>query len=470
MAKFTVAEFLRRIATAVWTRGYEQVLRGIRWFLVLTFVGIIIATLAECHPFNHYWQVTPNPGPRCRNGFAQVLTMGTADIVTDILLIAFPIPIVIRSTMPLKRKMALVTLFSLSFFLIAITAYRMYAIIDSAGRQQLRTLWASIEILAAAAVSNAIVIGSFVRDRGVKKTRYKPSSTRNDSVSGVECALQPSTVARKMTLQHWGSDEDLFRTLGCRVGSAEEPLEFIPRAAPRARQASDTVMLDPVAHSNKTWIRPDGGSGSLDDSSSTTQDSDIITVEKVPAYYSSGSNSSGPPALQYRPTAKGPDDMNVFDTSNELQVPHKSTPVVRTYDFATQPRQRPSESGSTNEVLRNSGPNASSTRVPPLFRQASQPRPPVLHHPDYRSYQRSGTDQVLGDVGGLLSGTPVIPPPAARSKDGRRSSLVAQVMSRERRRSSQQSTSVTTMKRPRIMDRWVSGEDIATASRARSPG
>lgn len=78
-------------------------LQFIRWFLVLTFAAVVIATLAECQPFAGYWQLIPDPGPRCRQGYAQLITMGSSDVITDLLLVCFPIPIIMKSAMTLKR-------------------------------------------------------------------------------------------------------------------------------------------------------------------------------------------------------------------------------------------------------------------------------------------------------------------------------------------------------------------------------
>lgn len=54
MAKFTVSVFLRRLTQCFWKKDYEWDLRGIRIFLVVTFVMVLIATLAECQPVTHY--------------------------------------------------------------------------------------------------------------------------------------------------------------------------------------------------------------------------------------------------------------------------------------------------------------------------------------------------------------------------------------------------------------------------------
>ena len=102
--KFSITEFFKqRLIASVWKRSYEIALQVLRWFLVASFASIVIATLAECQPFSHYWQVVPDPGPKCRQGFAQLLTMGTMNVITDLLLVGFPIPIVVGSAMPLKR-------------------------------------------------------------------------------------------------------------------------------------------------------------------------------------------------------------------------------------------------------------------------------------------------------------------------------------------------------------------------------
>jgi len=97
MLKLTISEFFKRLTLNIWTRSHELMLNFIRWFLLVSFIAVVIADLAECQPFTHYWQVVPDPGAKCRQGYAQLLTMGSADVITDILLVVFPIPIIITS-------------------------------------------------------------------------------------------------------------------------------------------------------------------------------------------------------------------------------------------------------------------------------------------------------------------------------------------------------------------------------------
>ncbi|KIV79835.1 hypothetical protein PV11_07381 [Exophiala sideris] len=231
VAKFTVLEFLKRLIGKSWAKSYEYGLRFIYGFLAVTYLGVVIATITECQPIDHYWQVVPDPGPRCREGLVQLIVMGVCDMVTDVVLIAFPIPLVWQSSMRYSKKISLILLFLLSVILIGITAYRIPSTISRRSSQQFRSLLASLEILAAAGVSNAIAIGSFIRDKGVKKAKFRAPSI--DDTSSLNRTMT-RTRSRSMTHHHWGSDEDLARGVGAalpvplRHGSN---VEQVPRPA-----------------------------------------------------------------------------------------------------------------------------------------------------------------------------------------------------------------------------------------------
>ncbi|KAK5108568.1 hypothetical protein LTR62_008225 [Meristemomyces frigidus] len=241
--KLTVSEFLKRITTSIWRRSYEVTLQILRGFLLLTFLAVVVATLAECHPFDHYWQVIPDPGPHCRLGYAQLFTMGICDIITDVLLVAFPIPIVLQSGQTWQRKFQLVALFSLSTIMIAVTATRIPKVVDHHGRQQYRTVWASCEILAATCVSNAVILGSFLRDRGTKKNKFR-SQSMSDSIDRAS-VRRPTLVA----MQRLGSDEDLFRSLGCRM-----PRHLLEEGAPVARPAPAGLSAQEMKVNRETHL------------------------------------------------------------------------------------------------------------------------------------------------------------------------------------------------------------------------
>ena len=151
------------------------------------------------------------------------------------------------------RKISLVLLFALSLILVAITLYRVVSVTDRHYDQRFRSLLASLEILAAAAVSNALVLGSFVRDRGAKKQRFRFGST------GGHSSLDRSTTAprRAITARNWGSDADLVGDLGMRLDpQLMEKSSSIPRPAPVAMSLHSTPNENATHLVDGSWAFP----------------------------------------------------------------------------------------------------------------------------------------------------------------------------------------------------------------------
>ena len=272
MAKFTIFAFLKRVASMIWSRALQFFLRFLSYFLASTLLAVVIATLSECQPFHKYWQVTPDPGPHCRAGYAHLLTMGICDIITDLLLVAYPVPVILRSLLPTKRKASLVPLFALSLILVAMTAFRIPTVIQRSGSQSYRSLLASLEIIAATAISNAVVIASFVRDKGAKRPKFE----RKEGYADVNDSMFYSSSRRAtITRFQWGSDSDLARDLGFRldpvlcsssVGYAADPPQAITHAQQQYPTAG-TGTLDPNWSFEPRRWEGDEEVGPLDDDS-----------------------------------------------------------------------------------------------------------------------------------------------------------------------------------------------------------
>ncbi|KAH8588364.1 hypothetical protein B0O99DRAFT_488826, partial [Bisporella sp. PMI_857] len=171
--KYSVSMYLRSLTESVWQRSHQTMLRYLHAFLVLTYLATVISTLAECRPFNHYWQVVPDPGAQCRQAYAQLFTMGSMNIITNIALILFPIPMILKSRLPQKTKFQTLLRLSFPLLCISLTAYQLYSIVSRHGAQQRRSLLASFDLLVSTFTSNAVVLGSLLRDRGYKKEKYK---------------------------------------------------------------------------------------------------------------------------------------------------------------------------------------------------------------------------------------------------------------------------------------------------------
>ncbi|KAH6673915.1 hypothetical protein F5X68DRAFT_40765 [Plectosphaerella plurivora] len=133
------------------------------WFIVITFMAVIIATLTECRPLSLFWLPDPSQGS-CHRALANLVTMAVLNMVTDIALIAFPFPILRHIKLDGKAKIQLVILFSIAGVVVFITILRLPLILNQAVSQRSRSMWASIEILCACIVTNAAFYYALLKD------------------------------------------------------------------------------------------------------------------------------------------------------------------------------------------------------------------------------------------------------------------------------------------------------------------
>ncbi len=371
IAKLTVLEFLKRTIGASWAKSYELGLRLIYGFLAITFIGVIIGTLAECTPISHYWQVVPDPGPQCREGLVQLLVMGICDIITDVVLIAFPIPVVLRSKMPLHKKLSLIALFVVSGVLIGITAYRIPSTINRRADQPYRSLIASLEILAAAFVANVVIIGSFIRDKGVKKAKFQPTaSTASDSQRGIT-----RTRTKSITLHHWGSDEDLVSGMGMalppmlRVATANNA----PRPAAAAPPGETDMDIDAI--DEEKAVRPTPQERRRKSSQKLEKAFGFTKKDRKRRDSDSSVSSTGT-------------DIKLKDLRNQLDDYEEPKPLAKQMSFFDVGGLVDQPNGGNTPATQNGHSSDLSMRDVP----APQPR------------GRSGSKAFLTDIGGFLAG------------------------------------------------------------------
>jgi len=154
----------------------------IYWFILFaTFVVAQVTLFTECHPFYLYWQVLPGPGV-CVEALTQLLVLGLVTILTDVMLIVLPMPILFRVKRSFKEKLQLVGLFSIGFILVAMTIARLDENYSSGALQVNRTIWASVEAFASAFVANMPTLYTLRRRSNTSNgTMMSRSSTRPDS-------------------------------------------------------------------------------------------------------------------------------------------------------------------------------------------------------------------------------------------------------------------------------------------------
>ena len=298
-------------------------------------------------------------------------------------------------------KISLILLFGLSLILIGITIYRVVAVIDRHSDQQFRSLVASLEILAAAAVSNALVLGSFVRDRGAKKQRFKFGSVAG--TSSLDRAAGPRRGT--LTARNWGSDADLVGDLGMRLEpelSAQETI--FPRPAPIALPlASQARNITPNVTSSwkfpkRTSVEMDGmdAKSALPDNAPSPAEISVITPRRMSFFDVGG--------LLDEPTVALPRYPAPFDSRSPQST---STPRLAPHTEMEEFAVHHSNQGGSNALLQDiggllaSGPGAVPHSQSPTTNFS---RPSISQSARSRHQtSRNQNSHSLRDVGGLLS-------------------------------------------------------------------
>ncbi|GIJ90360.1 hypothetical protein Asppvi_009314 [Aspergillus pseudoviridinutans] len=168
LQKLVLLDTYRRLHTQLrWEK--VTVISYISIFLA-TYVIVQIVTFTECDPFNHYWIVLPDPGTCCQAQL-QLIVLGVLNVITDVMLIAMPIPILVVVKRSTVEKFQLMALFTVGLFIVAITIARLPQNTKNATEQVNRTTWASIELLAAAIVANAPVLYGLLKGTR-QKSKY----------------------------------------------------------------------------------------------------------------------------------------------------------------------------------------------------------------------------------------------------------------------------------------------------------
>jgi hypothetical protein len=70
-----------------------------------------------CRPFNQYWAVPPE-NTQCSAATNHLITNAVLNITSDVMIILIPMPIFLKSQLPLKRKAVLIGVFALGAFTI----------------------------------------------------------------------------------------------------------------------------------------------------------------------------------------------------------------------------------------------------------------------------------------------------------------------------------------------------------------
>ena len=127
--------------------------------------------------------------------------MGSTNIATDLLLMYIPLPIILRTRLPVKTKLQLCCIFLIGLFVITISMIRMIVVLQNITLVN-KLLWAALESFSATIVANAPIIYCLYkvgRDRAHNST-FRSAKTfcngPNNDISGVRTQEHTSSTIK----------------------------------------------------------------------------------------------------------------------------------------------------------------------------------------------------------------------------------------------------------------------------------
>ncbi|KAI9681517.1 MAG: hypothetical protein M1817_002801 [Caeruleum heppii] len=121
-AKLSILLFYYRIFPTQHFRRAAYVVGG---FIVFWCVGTIFASVFECKPVSYFWnQAIPGTEGKCVNVNIYYLLSGLITIITDVIILILPMPVVWKLQIPKSQKFALTGIFVLGFFCVVASAVR----------------------------------------------------------------------------------------------------------------------------------------------------------------------------------------------------------------------------------------------------------------------------------------------------------------------------------------------------------
>ncbi|KAK8116656.1 uncharacterized protein PG998_004937 [Apiospora kogelbergensis] len=124
------------------------------WIAVVsTFIAVVLATFLECRPFELYWKKAPEVD-YCTRAYAQLLLQTCSNSVLDVvvLIIAYPLTRLPKHSWSTRAR--LYVLVGMGLMCIGITIARAVQIFQQPN-QNIRSIWASVQIAVAIFVGNA---------------------------------------------------------------------------------------------------------------------------------------------------------------------------------------------------------------------------------------------------------------------------------------------------------------------------
>ncbi|KAJ4346488.1 uncharacterized protein N0V89_010417 [Didymosphaeria variabile] len=125
--------------------------------IAITFVTLIFTIYLSCRPFNHYWQINPDPGNTCQAAVSKpiIWVMFVGNVSTDIYLFVIPLPMLWQSSLKTYKKLAATLVLSGGILIVVCAILKsVYVLVDPEHGGQLAAAWGTRETFIAVITTN----------------------------------------------------------------------------------------------------------------------------------------------------------------------------------------------------------------------------------------------------------------------------------------------------------------------------
>ncbi|KAK1579306.1 uncharacterized protein LY79DRAFT_564522 [Colletotrichum navitas] len=213
-----------------WVAYYTRLTEGVRHtnrlifgamiIMPVTYISCLSVAFFKCIPFDHQWQIYPSPGNRCMPAISSIQTIFvmTMNTITDFYLMAIPLPMVWKSHLPWRKKLALTLMFSGGFLEMAFGILRCVSILTVGDTDPAQSgYWSVRESFVSVVLTNMPMVYPLFKkfiDKSIASTNKK--STLGDSnryrlgsypgKKGPKSGSHPLSIPNETA---WGSDEHI---------------------------------------------------------------------------------------------------------------------------------------------------------------------------------------------------------------------------------------------------------------------
>lgn len=177
--KFTMLFFYKRIVNGLWV---EKFIMPVMALVAASFVAIMVVHFASCRPYTRMWQIYPDQGANCMP-LAEIYLIPALvlNIVTDILILAIPAPVIFPVKTTVWRKISLVVIFSAGLFIMTAAILRVdFVLVHDNGKTA--AIWSCREGFVAIIVGQAPILRpAFTRSFWTGEISQSSSAQRTKS-------------------------------------------------------------------------------------------------------------------------------------------------------------------------------------------------------------------------------------------------------------------------------------------------